>query len=256
MGVAALFVEACEFVMHEAALFAAFGFILLGASDLAVDFIWLAIRLKPARSAAPPPPSRPGRLAIFVPAWDEAAVIGAMLGHAQEGVRGRGLSALCRLLSQRSRDDRRGPRRRGAAGRLVIGPAPGPTSKADCLNRLWERMREDEAADGARFKAVVLHDAEDVVHSAELPLFDALIERHDLVQLPVLPLVDPRSRFVGGHYLDEFCEAHGKELVVRAAIGASLPSAGVGCADVSRGARGACRGRRRALRSRQPDRGL
>ena len=96
-------------------------------------------------------------------------------------------------------------------------------------------MIEDEAAEGVRFKAVVLHDAEDVVHSAELRLFDALIERFDLVQLPVLPLVDPGSRFVGGHYIDEFCEAHGKELVVRAAIGAGLPSAGVGCA-VSRAA--------------------
>jgi len=76
----------------------------------------------------------------------------------------------------------------------------------------------------------VLHDAEDVVHPAELPLFDALSEEFDLVQLPVLPLVDRKSRFVSGHYVDEFCEAHGKELVVRAAIGASLPSAGVGCA--------------------------
>ena len=91
-------------------------------------------------------------------------------------------------------------------------------------------MLEDEAAEGVPVKAVVLHDAEDVVHSAELPLFDALIERHDLVQLPVVPLIDPGSRFVSGHYLDEFTEAHGKELVVRAAIGASLPSAGVGCA--------------------------
>lgn len=79
-------------------------------------------------------------------------------------------------------------------------------------------------------KAVVLHDAEDVVHSSELALFDALVETHDLIQLPVLPLVDPRSRFVAGHYLDEFTEAHGKELVVRTAVGASLPSAGVGCA--------------------------
>jgi adsorption protein B len=122
---------------------------------------------------------------------------------------------------------------RAAAGprvRLVIGPAPGPTSKADCLNRIWEQMLADEAEEGRQFKAVVLHDAEDVVHSAELPLFDALIERHDLVQLPVVPLVDPRSRFVSGHYLDEFTEAHGKELVVRAGLGASLPSAGVGCA--------------------------
>jgi adsorption protein B len=91
-------------------------------------------------------------------------------------------------------------------------------------------MLADEAGGGRPVKAVVLHDAEDVVHSAELALFDALIERHDLVQLPVVPLIDPNSPFVSGHYLDEFTEAHSKELVVRAAIGAGLPSAGVGCA--------------------------
>src|SRR3546814_8020073 len=51
-----------------------------------------------------------------------------------------------------------------------------------------------------------------------------------MVQLPVLPLADPQSRWIGGHYLDEFAESHGKDLVVRGALGASVPSAGVGCA--------------------------
>ncbi len=90
-------------------------------------------------------------------------------------------------------------------------------------------MIADEATGGFRIKAIVLHDAEDIVHSAELPLFDSLIERFDLVQLPVVPLIDRKSRWIGGHYLDEFAEAHGKEMVVRAALGAGLPSAGVGC---------------------------
>src|SRR3546814_5407194 len=36
--------------------------------------------------------------------------------------------------------------------------------------------------------------------------------------------------WVGGHYGDEFAEAHGKELVVRSRLGLPLPSAGVGCA--------------------------
>src|SRR3546814_17937875 len=51
-----------------------------------------------------------------------------------------------------------------------------------------------------------------------------------MVQLPVLPLADPQSCWIGGHYLDEFAESHGKDLVVREALGASVPSAGVGCA--------------------------
>src|SRR3546814_12598229 len=91
-------------------------------------------------------------------------------------------------------------------------------------------MMAEERATGIRFKAVILHDAEDVVHSMELRIFDRLIERFDMVQLPVLPLIDPRSRWIAGHYLDEFAEAHGKDLVVREALGASVPSAGVGCA--------------------------
>src|SRR3546814_3579277 len=37
------------------------------------------------------------------------------------------------------------------------------------------------------------------------------------------------SPWVGGHYGDEFAEAHGKELVVRPRLATPLPSAGVGC---------------------------
>lgn len=231
MGGFDMLLAACGFVMHEAALFAAFGFLLLGLSDLAVDLIWIGLKLMRRK---PPPDlpaaARPGRLAIFVPAWDEATVIGSMLAHSQTtfGEADYRLYVGCYPNDPATIDVVRA----AAGGRicLVVGPAPGPTSKADCLNRLWEHMLEDEAADGVPFKAVILHDAEDVVHSAELPLFDALIEQYDLVQLPVVPLADPGSRFVSGHYMDEFAEAHGKELVVRAALGASLPSAGVGCA--------------------------
>jgi bacteriophage N4 adsorption protein B len=78
--------------------------------------------------------------------------------------------------------------------------------------------------------AVVLHDAEDVVHPLELAVFNALIDRAGIIQLPVQPLPDRTSRWVAGHYCDEFAEAHAKELVVREAVGASIPLAGVGCA--------------------------
>jgi adsorption protein B len=79
-------------------------------------------------------------------------------------------------------------------------------------------------------KSVVLHDAEDVVHRFELRIFDGLIDRAAVIQLPVLPFVDRNSRWIAGHYCDEFAEAHIKELVVREAVGASIPLAGVGCA--------------------------
>ena len=113
--------------------------------------------------------------------------------------------------------------------RMVMRADPGPTTKADCLNNLWLAFRKDERRQG-RVKAIVLHDAEDVVHSGELRVFNTLIERFALVQLPVLPLVDQTSRWVSGHYNDEFAEAHGKTIIVREALGAGIPSAGVGSA--------------------------
>ena len=226
-----------DFIMREAALFAATGFLVLGLSDLAVDLLWLGHRARRLGSPLPavadlPPPVRPGRLAVFVPAWDEAAVIGDML---------RGAAAAWpdgdwRLYVGAYGND---PATSAAAARVAsaepririeTSAEPGPTTKADCLNRLWRALLADEAEEGRRSKAIVLHDAEDVVHPDELRLFDGLVERFELVQLPVLPLIDPNSRWVGAHYADEFSESHGKEMVVRGALGAGLPSAGVGCA--------------------------
>lgn len=85
-----------------------------------------------------------------------------------------------------------------------------------------------DAADGP-IKAVVLHDAEDVVHAAELTVFDTLIEGRAVVQLPVLPLVR-RGSLVSGHYADEFAYAHIVQQPVRAMLGAAMPLAGTGCA--------------------------
>jgi adsorption protein B len=118
--------------------------------------------------------------------------------------------------------------------RLVVGDRPGPTTKAGCLNWIWQAMLADEQTDGAPVKAVVLHDAEDVVHADELTLYDVLIERFALVQIPV-HAVPVRGRgfsaaLISGHYCGEFAEAHGKQVVVREAVGAAVPSAGVGCA--------------------------
>ncbi|MFX8637222.1 glycosyltransferase family 2 protein, partial [Acinetobacter baumannii] len=47
---------------------------------------------------------------------------------------------------------------------------------------------------------------------------------------PVRPEPQAASRWVGGHYCDEFAESHAKAMVVRDWLGVSLPAAGVGCA--------------------------
>lgn len=68
-----------------------------------------------------------------------------------------------------------------------------------------------------------------MVDNSELRVFDAEIPQLAMVQLPVVPLIDTSSRWVSGHYIDEFAEAHRKDIVVRGAIGAAVPSAGVAC---------------------------
>ncbi len=112
----------------------------------------------------------------------------------------------------------------------VITTEHGPTTKADCLNHIIDHIFKFEKANGFEFACLAYHDAEDVVHPLELKLFNYLIPRKDLIQLPVLPLPRRYSQFVGGHYMDEFAEAHGKDVIVREHLTGNVPSAGVATA--------------------------
>lgn len=233
--------ELAELAFRELALFAAFGF-LLGAMDtLTIDLLWARrmIRRWMGRSDAKrrvltdlPAPGRAGRHAVFIPAWDEASVIRAMLESTVWRFVGQDyrLFVGCYPNDPDTIAEVKAVAQRAANIRMVLCPDPGPTTKADCLNTLWGELEREELRTGTRFKSIILHDAEDVVHRAEIALFDRLIEHHDLVQIPVIPLPHPRSRWIAGHYCDEFAESHSKDLVVRDSLGAGVPSAGVGCA--------------------------
>nr|BFE97275.1 hypothetical protein GCM10020185_78110 [Pseudomonas brassicacearum subsp. brassicacearum] len=78
------------------------------------------------------------------------------------------------------------------------------------------------------FAGVVLHDSEDVLHPLELRLFNYLLPRKDMIQLPVVSLERNWYEWVAGVYMDEFAEWHGKDLVVRESMTDTVPSAGVG----------------------------
>jgi adsorption protein B len=110
----------------------------------------------------------------------------------------------------------------------LIVPHPGPTSKADCLNWIVRGIREYQVEHGVRFAGVILHDAEDVVDTLSLKLFNWLMPEWDLVQIPVISLERSWWNLVGGHYMDEFAEAHCKEMHVREWFAGIVPGAGVG----------------------------
>jgi adsorption protein B len=231
-------------IAAELALFAGIGFLLFAINDLAVDLLyfgraaWRAVAVYPRypRTFASelPQAEAPGFLALLVPAWDEAAVIASMLRATIDRLDysnyrifvGHYRNDPATLAAIASVDDPR--------IEAVQVEGNGPTTKADCLNHLYDALIAYETSTGCEAKAVVLHDAEDVIHPLELRIFDRLIERAAVVQLPVLPLPDPASRWISGHYCDEFAEAHVKELVVRESVGAAIPLAGVGCAIARR----------------------
>lgn len=231
-------------IAAELALFAGVGFLLFAVNDLLVDIIYFARRLwRRAAVYSRHPPAyasyyvfkkNPGFIAILVPAWDEATVIAAMLKATVQRLDYDNY----RIFVGYYRNDPATEAAIASVSDERIHPvevdADGPTTKADCLNHLYDALIEYETQTDRAAKSVVLHDAEDVVHRFELRIFDGLIGRAAVIQLPVLPFVDRNSRWIAGHYCDEFAEAHIKELVVREAIGASIPLAGVGCAIARR----------------------
>jgi len=226
------------FAERELLLFAGV-FCLIGAIDeFAIDLIWLWLRLTGRISTVRMPTGDlsfrqlSGRAAVFIPAWQESVVIGHTISHALTAW----AHADLRLYVGCYRND---PATFAAAAsaaandprlRIVVHDCDGPTDKADCLNRLYRAMAEDEQRSGQRAHMVLLHDAEDMVDPAALALLDKAIERAEFVQLPVLPMPQERSRWIGSHYCEEFAEAHGKTMVVRNALATGLPAAGVGCA--------------------------
>ncbi len=227
-------IEGLQFASSELLVFAAFWFVIGAIDELAVDGIWLWL-LAAGRTREQILPKgyelRPlsGPIAVMVAAWREPLVIGEMIAHTLASWPQHGLTlyvgCYCNdtatlAAAMAARAD---PRLR-----IVIHDTPGPTTKADCLNRVYRAMLGDEARSGVRYTGVVMHDAEDMVHPAELPLIDYMLERADFVQLPVRPEPQAASPWVAGHYTDEFTEAHTKTLVVRDALGAAIPSAGVG----------------------------
>ena len=140
---------------------------------------------------------------------------------------------------------------------MVTCPHDGPTSKGDCLNWIYQRMKDHEARHRMRFRIVVLHDAEDLIHPESLRLINWFSRRYAMVQVPVLPLPTGVGEWTHGLYCDEFAEYQHKDIPVRQHLGGFLPSNGVGTGfDRAALERLAATRSRPSLRSGLPHRGL
>ncbi len=172
-------------------------------------------------------PERP--IAIMVPAWKEYDVIAAMLNTNAKFLRYTDYQFFVGVYQN---DPETIAQVKAAAARLpnvnmAIVPRDGPTNKADCLNVVLAQIVEYERRAGKEFVGIALHDSEDVIHPYELQLFNYLLDRMDLIQLPVYSLHRGLDEFVAGTYMDEFAEWHSKDLVVRESMTGVVPCAGV-----------------------------
>ncbi|MBI3209266.1 MAG: glycosyl transferase family protein [Candidatus Solibacter usitatus] len=206
--------------------------LLSGLDDLFIDAIclctWLkerALQDEDAVMAAPPK-----RIAILVPLWHEHAVIRQMVDHNIARIT---YPLYDFFLGVYPND---GPTLMGARElearhrnvHVSVCRHPGPTSKADCLNRAFQTMTACEAWEGRRFEVILTHDAEDVIHPHALHWINYHSNAYDMVQVPVLPLATPMSMWTHGIYCDEFAEFQTKDMSGRQILGGFIPSNGVG----------------------------
>lgn len=169
-------------------------------------------------------------LAIMVPAWLEYDVIAPMIENMVSTLDYQNYVVFVGtyINDQRTIDEVERMRRRYKQLHRVEVPHAGPTCKADCLNWVIQAIFLHEKTHGMTFAGVVLHDSEDVLHPMELRLFNYLLPRKDMIQLPVVSLERNWYEWVAGTYMDDFAEWHGKDLVVRESMSDTVPSAGVG----------------------------
>jgi bacteriophage N4 adsorption protein B len=221
---------------HELLVFAVFWLVLGTLDEMGLDLAWLWLRLKGRIGTGKVPAGfakaeLTGRSAVLLPAWREAEVIGStvsqmMVAWPQQAFT---LYIGCYRNDPATLDAAMRAAGSDSRIRIVVHGRDGPSTKADCLNRLYRAICIDECRSGIDFRSVLFHDAEDIVHPAELAVIDQALSEVDFVQLPVRPELQPGSRWIAGHYADEFSESHAKAMVVRSALGAAIPAAGVGC---------------------------
>jgi len=210
----------------------AFWVLINGLDDLVIDVAGLVSVLLRHRdpSEADLDTAPPRLMAIFVAVWKEHRVIRKMLENNVTRLNyqrveffvgsypndGPTLAAIREAMKQFPNVH------------LSICPHPGPTSKADCLNWIYQRMLLFEEERDVRFDMILTHDAEDLIDPDALRWINYYAQWNDMVQIPVLALPTPLRELTHGVYCDEFAEFQFKDMPARQLLGGFIPSNGVG----------------------------
>ncbi len=199
--------------------------------DLFIDWLSLLLKLKPTgMNNSISDRDRERKLAIMVANWKEEEVLAQMV-QANSGI----------LLDENTHiflgvypnDEATKTVAESLANSIanvhcVINRKNGPTYKGQMLDELINGILDFEKENKLRFDAFIMHDSEDLIDPSSLLLYRQNLSNYDFIQTPVLSFNRHSLNFVGGTYLDEFAEIHSKDLLVRQATKAAIPSAGVG----------------------------
>ena len=169
---------------------------------------------------------------MLIPAWQEAGVIKKMLLNTLNTIDYRNYFIFVGVYPNDPDTQAEVDQVSEAYPQIIkiVNSKPGPTTKAENLNEIYRGLCHFEEQTGLKFELVVLSDAEDIHHPLSFKLFNYLMPRFEMIQIPIIPLEMPWHSFVGGVYMDEFAEMHLKELIVREKIARILPSAGTSTA--------------------------
>lgn len=215
-------------------------FILSGLDDLFIDiYFWVRLlwRIRKTRQYEPLTYEKliansEQYIAVLIPCWHEAGVIGTMLRHNVYSIDYQNYFFFVGVYPN---DPETIHEVQSAAKLLpqvkcVIGKSPGPTNKANNLNEIYQYVKTFEHSLPNPFGIFVFHDSEDIIHPLSFKLYNHLIPRKDMIQIPIFPLSLGYFKFTHWLYADEFAENHTKDIIVRESIKAHVPSAGVGTA--------------------------
>lgn len=208
-------------------------FVISGIDDLTVDAIFVYMKWfgtpKPLTTLEP---VLEKKFAILIPLWHEHEVIAQMLHHNINVIQYQNYELFIGVYPNDDETLREIRALEAVLPRihLCLCPHDGPTSKADCLNWIFQHVVLHEQRTGDVFDGFLTHDAEDVIHPGSFRLINRLLDKYDMVQIPVLPLPTPFLSLTHAVYCDEFAEGQLKDLQARVFAGGFLPSCGVGTA--------------------------
>ena len=171
-------------------------------------------------------------IAVLVPCWHEANVIDTMLKHNCFSIDYTNYYFFVGVYPNDPETvaDVQNVAKLNPQVQCVVNDMPGPTSKAANLNGIYNFIKAFEHTHNTEFTILVFHDSEDVIHPLSFKLYNYLIPRKDMIQIPIFPLEVNYWNFTHWLYADEFAENHTKDIIVRESIKAHVPSAGVGTA--------------------------